>query len=138
MKAAETVYADEIIRRMPKAYETMVLERGSTLSAGERQLIALASSVLFQAKIVILDEATANIDAVSEHLIQKALNRISSHTTIISIAHRLATIKNSSRILVIHKGRLVESGTHEELLKRQDIYYDLYKLQFAEECISIV
>ncbi len=133
MQAAETVYADEIIRRMPKAYETMVLERGSTLSAGERQLIALARSVLFQAKIVILDEATANIDAVSEHLIQKALNRISSHTTIISIAHRLATIKNSSRILVIHKGRLVESGTHEELLKRQDIYYDLYKLQFAEE-----
>lgn len=133
IKAAKTVYADEIIQRMANGYDTIVLERGNTLSSGEKQLIALARSVLFKAKIVILDEATANIDAESEYLIQKALTRISAGTTIISIAHRLATVKNSNRILVIHKGKLVETGSHEELLSRQGIYYDLYKLQFAEE-----
>ncbi|BBE32157.1 ABC transporter ATP-binding protein [Tepiditoga spiralis] len=128
--AAKMVYAEEIIKKFPDAYETKILERGSTLSAGEKQLIALARAVIFNSKIIILDEATANIDVETEHLIQKALNDLSKTTTIVSIAHRLSTVKNSERIIVIHKGLAVEEGTHQDLLNKKGIYYDLYRLQF--------
>jgi len=129
-QAAKKVYADEVIKKLPQAYDSELLERGSTLSSGERQLIALARAVLFDAKIIILDEATANIDVETEYLIQKALNDLSADKTIISIAHRLSTVKSSKRIIVVHKGRVAEEGSHDELMAKKGIYFDLYRLQF--------
>ncbi|WP_333641643.1 ATP-binding cassette domain-containing protein, partial [Mesotoga prima] len=118
------------IERLQDKYDTVILERGGTLSAGERQLIALARAVVFNADILVLDEATANVDTETEALIQKAMERISKEKTMITIAHRLSTIRNADRIMVIHKGMLVESGTHEELLSKGGIYADLYRLQY--------
>ncbi|HQI79432.1 MAG TPA: ATP-binding cassette domain-containing protein [Petrotogaceae bacterium] len=129
-QAAKKVYADEVIKKLPQAYDSELLERGSTLSSGERQLIALARAVLFDAKIIILDEATANIDVETEYLIQKALNDLSADKTIISIAHRLSTVKSSKRIIVVHKGKVAEEGSHDELMVKKGIYFDLYRLQF--------
>jgi len=133
IKAAKEVYADEVIKKLPAGYKTEILERGGTLSTGERQLIALSRAVLFNAKIIMLDEATANIDVETEHLIQKALDKISEKATIISIAHRLSTVKSSKRIIVVHKGKVVEQGKHNDLIDKKGIYYDLYKLQFENE-----
>lgn len=130
IKAAKKVYADDIISKFPEGYNTEILERATTLSSGEKQLIALTRAALFDSRIIILDEATANIDVETEYLIQKALNELSKEKTIISIAHRLSTVKSSSRILVIHKGKIVESGTHNELIDKKGVYFDLYKLQF--------
>ncbi|HBT51621.1 MAG TPA: ABC transporter ATP-binding protein [Petrotoga sp.] len=129
-KVAKSVYADEIISRLPQNYYTVITERGGTLSSGERQLVALTRAVLFNSKVIILDEATANVDVETEYLIQQALNKISERSTIISIAHRLSTVKSSNRIIVVHKGLVVEEGSHEELINNQGIYYDLYRLQF--------
>ncbi|PNR95000.1 ABC transporter ATP-binding protein [Petrotoga olearia] len=129
-KVAKSVYADEIISRLPQNYYTVITERGGTLSSGERQLVALTRAVLFNSKIIILDEATANVDVETEYLIQQALNKISERSTIISIAHRLSTVKSSNRIIVVHKGLVVEEGSHEELINNHGIYYDLYRLQF--------
>ncbi|PNR92620.1 ABC transporter ATP-binding protein [Petrotoga sp. HWH.PT.55.6.1] len=129
-KVAKSVYADEIISRLPQNYYTVITERGGTLSSGERQLVALTRAVLFNSKIIILDEATANVDVETEFLIQQALNKISERSTIISIAHRLSTVKSSNRIIVVHKGLVVEEGRHEELINNHGIYYDLYRLQF--------
>jgi len=129
-KVAKSVYAHEIISRLPQNYYTVITERGGTLSSGERQLVALTRAVLFNSKIIILDEATANVDVETEFLIQQALNKISERSTIISIAHRLSTVKSSNRIIVVHKGLVVEEGRHEELINNHGIYYDLYRLQF--------
>jgi len=130
IEAAKYVYAHHFIERLQDKYDTVILERGGTLSAGERQLIALARAVVFNADILVLDEATANVDTETEALIQKAMERISKEKTMITIAHRLSTIRNADRIMVIHKGMLVESGTHEELLSKGGIYSDLYRLQY--------
>ncbi|WGS65231.1 ABC transporter ATP-binding protein [Marinitoga aeolica] len=133
IQAAKQVHAHEMIEKFPDKYYTKILERGSTLSAGERQLIALARAVIFRSKIIILDEATANIDVETEYLIQKAMENLIGKVTIISIAHRLSTIKTASRILVVHKGNVVEEGTHNELMQKRGIYYDLYKLQYETQ-----
>ena len=130
ISAAKYVYAHSFIEKLSNGYDTMILERGGTLSAGERQLIALARAVVFDTDILGLDEATANVDTETEALIQKAMERISSEKTMITIAHRLSTIRNADRIMVIHKGSLVESGNHEELLAKGGIYTDLYRLQY--------
>ncbi|HQN27529.1 MAG TPA: ABC transporter ATP-binding protein, partial [Mesotoga sp.] len=130
ISAAKYVYAHSFIEKLSNGYDTMILERGGTLSAGERQLIALARAVVFDTDILVLDEATANVDTETEALIQKAMERISSEKTMITIAHRLSTIRNADRIMVIHKGSLVESGNHEELLAKGGIYTDLYRLQY--------
>ncbi|RKX50196.1 MAG: ABC transporter ATP-binding protein, partial [Thermotogae bacterium] len=122
--------AERFIKRLPEGYETEILERAGTLSAGERQLIALARAVLYDADILVLDEATANIDTETEAIIQKAMEKLSHKKTVITIAHRLSTIRNTDRILVIHKGELVEKGSHEELIKLGGVYYDLYRLQY--------
>jgi len=132
-KVAKSVYADEIISRLPQNYYTVITERGGTLSSGERQLVALTRAVLFNSKVIILDEATANVDVETEYLIQQALNKISERSTIISIAHRLSTVKSSNRIVVVHKGLVVEEGRHEELINNHGIYYDLYRLQFENK-----
>ncbi|KAF2955879.1 ABC transporter ATP-binding protein [Marinitoga sp. 38H-ov] len=130
IKAAKQVHAHEMIEKFPDKYHTKILERGSTLSAGERQLIALARAVIFKSKVIILDEATANIDVETEYLIQKAMENLIGKVTIISIAHRLSTIKKANRIIVVHKGKVIEEGTHNELIQKRGIYYDLYKLQY--------
>ncbi len=130
IQASKYVYADQFIKRFPRGYDSEILERAGTLSAGERQLVALARAVLFDADILVLDEATASVDTETEALIQKAMEKVSSTKTLITIAHRLSTIRSANRILVIHKGRLVEEGSHSELLRQGGIYADLYRLQY--------
>ena len=130
--AARFVQADEFIQELPDDYDTEVKERGSTLSVGERQLLAFARAVAFDPKILILDEATANIDSQTESLIQDSIERILAGRTSIVIAHRLSTIRNSDKILVLHKGQLIEAGTHEELMEQGGMYHALYSLQFDE------
>lgn len=130
IEAAQYVHVDELIKKFENGFETLLNERASTLSAGERQLIALARAVVRNPKILILDEATANIDPVTEGLIQDALEKVSLNRTVIIIAHRLSTIRNANRILVFHKGKLAEVGTHEELFSKNGIYTQLYRLQY--------
>ncbi|MGB9810335.1 MAG: ABC transporter ATP-binding protein, partial [Dictyoglomus turgidum] len=129
IEAAKLVNADKFIRELPQGYYTPVQERGATLSAGQRQLIAFARALVFEPKILILDEATANIDTQTEKLIQDAIEKVTQGRTSIIIAHRLSTIKKVDTIYVMHKGRIVEKGNHQELIRKRGIYYHLYKLQ---------
>ena len=131
-KALEKVYVWDMIERLPEKLYTKIIERGKGISAGERQLIALARSVLFDAKIFILDEATSNIDVQTEERIQNAVRELSRDKTVIMIAHRLATVVNADRIVVVHNGEIVEEGTHKELMQKKGVYYKLYEIQFAK------
>ena len=128
--AAKTVCADEFIRQMENGYYTEVNERGSRLSAGQRQLISFARALLADPKILILDEATSSIDTETELLLQKGLNRLLEGRTSFIIAHRLSTIKNADCIMYVDKGGILEKGTHEELLAEKGEYYDLYMSQY--------
>ncbi|ABR31229.1 ABC transporter ATP-binding protein [Thermosipho melanesiensis] len=130
--ALKGVYVWDLIERLPEGLNTKIIERGKGISAGERQLIALARSVLFDAKIFILDEATSNIDVQTEERIQKAVRELSQKKTVVMIAHRLATVVSADVIYVVHNGELVESGTHEELMKKKGVYYKLYEVQFVK------
>ena len=130
---AREVHADTFIERFPKGYDEEVRERGVTLSAGERQLLSFARAMAFDPPILVLDEATANIDSGTEKLIQDALAKLMKGRTSIVIAHRLSTIKNVDRIYVIHKGEIKEQGTHQSLLRQQGLYYKLYQLQHGGE-----
>jgi len=130
LEALEKVYAMDIVNKLEKGIHYEVVERGTTLSSGERQLIVLARAVLFDSKILVLDEATSNIDVETETRIQKALRELSKDKTVIMIAHRLSTVKDADRIIVIHNGQVVEEGKHRELLKRRGVYYKLYEVQF--------
>lgn len=129
--ASKVVRAHDFISKLPNGYHTIVEERGSTLSAGQRQLISFARVLLADPKILILDEATANIDTETEELLQKGLNELLKNRTSFIIAHRLSTIKNSDEIFVIDKGKVQESGNHDELLKTGGHYSQLYYAQFA-------
>lgn len=131
-RAAATVGADSFIRRLPHGYDEPVAERGATLSAGERQLLAFARALAFDPAILVLDEATASIDSETEHLIQQALRELSRGRTTLIVAHRLSTIQHADQIIVLHKGMIREQGTHQELLARQGLYYKLWRLQFEE------
>ena len=131
-KAAEFVNADGFISRLEDGYETAVMERGSTLSAGQRQLLSFARTLAFDPAILVMDEATANIDTETEALIQDAMERLMRGRTTIVVAHRLSTIQHADRIMVIHKGKLREQGTHQELLAQNGIYKKLYDLQLRE------
>jgi subfamily B ATP-binding cassette protein MsbA len=132
-EAARIAFADEFIKELPEGYETMVGERGIFLSGGQRQRIAIARAVLINAPVLILDEATSALDTESEQLVQKALNYLMENRTSIVIAHRLSTVRRADKIVVMQKGKIVESGTHEELLQNGGVYKRLYELQFAEE-----
>jgi len=130
-RSVQIARADRLISRLPKGLDEPVVERGATLSAGEKQLLAFARVLAFDPKILVLDEATSNIDPETESLIQEALINLTKGRTCLIVAHRLSTIEHADRILVLHKGRLREEGTHEQLLTRRGIYYDLYHLQYV-------
>ena len=136
--AAKHVNADEFIRRLPGGYREPVTERGSTLSAGQRQLLSFARTLAFDPSILVMDEATANIDTETEQLIQGALERLMRGRTTIMVAHRLSTIQHADKIIVMHKGELRESGTHQELLAQNGIYKKLYELQLHGEAESSI
>ena len=123
VRAAQLAYADEFISRLAKGYDTLVGERGVKLSGGERQRVAIARAILADAPILVLDEATSSLDSVTEHMIQQALNNLMEARTSVMIAHRLSTIRQADRILVFDRGRIVEQGSHSELLQRRDGRY---------------
>jgi ATP-binding cassette subfamily B protein len=128
-KAAAYVNADRFIEQLNHTYEEAVSERGSTLSAGQRQLLSFARTLAYDPAILVMDEATANIDTETEQLIQEALEKLMDGRTTIMVAHRLSTIQHADKIMVMHKGKLRESGTHQELLNLGGIYKKLYELQ---------
>lgn len=132
-RAAVAAQADDFIRALPEGYQTKLGERGITLSGGQRQRIAIARAVLKNAPILLLDEATSALDAESEGAVQRALDTLMQNRTTLVIAHRLATVQKADRILVVDKGRIVESGTHAELVKKGGIYARLAELQFGRE-----
>lgn len=132
-KAARIALADEFIAQLPNGYETLVGERGVLLSGGQRQRIAIARAVLMDAPVLILDEATSALDTESESIVQQALANLMQDRTSIVIAHRLSTIRKANKIVVMEKGRIVETGTHDELLAMSGTYKKLYELQFAGE-----
>jgi ATP-binding cassette subfamily B protein len=118
---------------LPKGVETPVTERGSTLSVGQRQLVSFARALAHNPKFLILDEATSSVDTKTELMIREALDRLIEGRTAVIIAHRLSTIQHAHRILVFHKGRLREQGSHQELLALRGIYFRLYQLQYKEQ-----
>lgn len=128
-ESAKTVNASKFIEQLPEQYHEAVSERGSTLSSGQRQLLSFARTLAFDPKILVMDEATANIDTETEQLIQQALERLMEGRTTIMVAHRLSTIQHADNIIVMHKGEIRESGTHQELLQKDGIYKKLYELQ---------
>jgi ABC-type multidrug transport system fused ATPase/permease subunit len=129
-EAARRVHASRFVERLPHGYQEEVQERGSTLSQGERQLLSFARALAFDPTILILDEATSSVDSETELLIQDALRVLLQERTAIIVAHRLSTIQFVDRILVIHKGRIREEGTHDELLAKQGLYYRMHQLQY--------
>jgi ATP-binding cassette subfamily B protein len=129
-EACKYVNADKFIEELPEQYETEVIERGENYSQGQRQLLSFARTVLHKPQILILDEATANIDTETEVLIQESLEKMRNIGTMLVVAHRLSTVQKSDKIIVLQNGELIESGTHQELLKNRGHYYKLYKLQY--------
>jgi ABC-type multidrug transport system fused ATPase/permease subunit len=133
IEVSKAIGAHEFISCLPEGYKTEVMERGSRLSVGQRQLVSLARALLVYPRILIMDEATSSIDAYTELLIQNAMNKTLKGRTAIVIAHRLSTVRNADMIVVLEGGRIVEKGSHEELLKRGGLYEQLYELQFKPE-----
>ncbi|MGC2235224.1 MAG: ABC transporter ATP-binding protein [Pyrinomonadaceae bacterium] len=132
-EAARVAFADDFIRELPNGYDTIVGERGIFLSGGQRQRIAIARAVLINAPVLILDEATSALDAESERLVQKALANLMRNKTSIVIAHRLSTVRKADKIVVMERGKIIQTGTHKELLAKGGTYKKLYELQFADE-----
>jgi ATP-binding cassette subfamily B protein len=132
-RAAEVVQADQFIERLPDGYDQDVKERGSSLSHGQRQLLAFVRALLYGPDVMVLDEATSSVDTETEALIQQALERLTEGRTTLAIAHRLSTIQDADEILVMHKGEIRERGTHQELLAMDGLYRKLYDLQYADQ-----
>ena len=136
-EAAKYVGADHFIESLPGGYDYKVMERGATLSSGQRQLISFVRALVYDPKILVLDEATSNIDTETEQLIQEAVKKLMKGRTSIIIAHRLSTIHEAKQIVVIHKGELIEKGSHTELIGMNGQYAKLYQLQYAKETVSV-
>ena len=130
-RALEAVHADRFVDAMPRGAATPVAERGATLSTGQKQLLSFARALAFDPRILVLDEATSSVDTETEMLIRDALHVLMAGRTTIAIAHRLSTIQDMDTILVLHKGQLRESGSHQELLAQRGIYHRLYQLQYV-------
>ena len=130
--AAQAAHVDSFVRTLPEGYDTVLDEDASGLSSGQRQLLTIARAFLADPSILILDEATSNVDTRTEVLIQAAMARLRQGRTSFVIAHRLSTIRNADSIVVMDAGRIVEQGSHAELLRRRGFYYELYNSQFAE------
>jgi ABC-type multidrug transport system fused ATPase/permease subunit len=135
-QVARAVHLDSFVQTLADKYAHQVGERGNRLSVGQRQLVAFARALLADPRILILDEATSSVDTETERIIQQAMETLLEGRTAFIIAHRLSTIRHADRILVIDKGRIVESGSHEELLARRGRYFDLYLTQFAGRSLS--
>jgi ATP-binding cassette subfamily B protein len=133
VSASEYVGANTFIERLPDSYAHVVLERGNNFSSGQRQLISFARALVYKPSLMILDEATANIDSETEELIQESLEKMMNISTMLIVAHRLSTIQHSDKIIVMQKGEIKEEGSHQELLKQKGLYYNLYRLQYDEE-----
>ncbi len=131
--AARAVHAEPFIARMPAGYASAIAERGATLSVGQKQLLSFARALAFDPRVLVLDEATSSVDTDTELIIRDALRVLMADRTTIAIAHRLSTIQDMDKILVLHKGQLRESGTHQELLAQRGIYYKLFELQYRED-----
>ena len=128
-QAVKAAYVDEFTNRFEEGLDTLIGERGIKLSGGQRQRIAIARAILADPRILILDEATSNLDTESEALIQKSLAKLTEGRTTFVIAHRLSTIRKADQILVIEKGKIAEQGTHDELIAREGRYYNLFTYQ---------
>jgi ABC-type multidrug transport system fused ATPase/permease subunit len=131
--AADTVHASRFIQALNQQYESKVGERGASISVGQKQLLAFARALAYNPKILVLDEATSSIDTETELLIRDALDKLMAHRTSIVVAHRLSTVQNADRIIVLHHGRIRETGTHQELLRLKGIYWKLYQLQYKDQ-----
>lgn len=136
IEAAELVGARTFIERLPGGFDYNVMERGATLSVGQRQLISFVRAMVYDPKLIVLDEATSSVDSETEELIQKAIQKLMTGRTSIVIAHRLSTIQNAHNILVLDKGEIVESGNHESLLKQKGHYHQLHQMQYREVVVS--
>lgn len=136
-KALCDVGADQLFRSLPQGFDEPVIEKGSTLSLGQRQLISFARALAFDPAILILDEATASIDTETEGIIQNALEVLKKGRTTFIIAHRLSTIKNADQILVLDRGRIVERGKHEDLMEKQGRYHQMYQLQQGNKEVRV-
>ncbi len=132
-RALKTANADQLVKKLPKGLNENVMEGGKTLSTGERQLLSFARAVLINPRILILDEATSNIDPITEDLIQNAMDKITHKRTSLVVAHRFSTIQKADKILVLHKGSIHESGTHDELMREKGLYFKLSNLQHIKE-----
>ena len=132
-EAAKIANADHFINSLPKKYNTLVGERGIKLSTGQKQRLAIARAVIRNPKILVLDEATSSLDVKSEKIIQKAIEDLTENKTTFIIAHRLSTVRKADKILVLEKGRIIEAGNHQELMKKKGAYFKFYSLQFSQE-----
>jgi ATP-binding cassette, subfamily B, bacterial MsbA len=132
LRAAKTALAEEFISNLPNGYRTVIGERGLKLSGGQRQRIAIARALLKDAPILILDEATSQLDTESERLVQCALAALMEHRTVLVIAHRLSTIRSADKIVVLENGKIAETGSHEQLLNVHGVYRKLYELQHVD------
>lgn len=138
IQTAKDANCDEFIRRLAEGYQTVLVDGGSSLSQGQRQLLTIARVMVANPRMVVLDEATSNVDTRTERAIQEALRRLQSGRTSFVIAHRLSTIQHASRILVINNGEIVEQGTHEALMSGRGFYYDLYMSRFKGKVADIL
>ena len=138
MEACKSVNADKIIARLDNGLDSQVGEGGNNLSTGEKQLLSFARAILANPAIFVLDEATSSIDTLTERLIQDAIEKLMRGRTSFVIAHRLSTIRSADVILVVHEGKIVERGRHEELLAKHGYYYNLYIKQFREEKLKSI
>jgi ATP-binding cassette subfamily B protein len=136
MEACRYVNADAFINRLEQGLDEVVQERGNNFSAGQRQLLSFARTIIHKPSVMILDEATANIDTETELLIQNSLEKMMNIGTMLMVAHRLSTVQHADNIIVLSHGEIVEQGNNSELLKQRGIYYNLYTLQYSKEALK--